>query len=63
MNNYVNEHKVIKLTDFVGFFLELEAYLIQPLCLSESTFKQQIFGRVKFKAGSFQYIKNGKNLN
>lgn len=56
MNNYVNEHKVIKLTDFVGFFLELEVHLIQPLCLSEPTFKQQILGRVKVKAGSFQCI-------
>lgn len=57
MNNYVNEHKVIKLTKFVGFFSEPGFYLIQLLHFLELMVQQQILVRVKIKSGSFQYIK------
>lgn len=56
MNNFVNEQKVIKLTAFVGFFLESEVYIMQPLHFSESTFKQKILVRVRLKLGHFRYF-------
>lgn len=59
---------MIKLIAFIGFFLESEVYIMQPLHFSESTFKQKILGKVRLKRGHFIYfifniLKMVKNLN